>query len=603
MHSRGEILMQDLTQAESKQSPTQTVKRLLAVAGGLRAWLVLALIVDLFLAVFIILQNHFIRLFFEAVEVGDMELFWRFVGLAVVIAFITVPLSYAKKLGTGQFSERTLTKLRSTIAGSSTRLPIHYLEERHSGDLLSVLNADLAKLKNLLANNLLDLVGQSVRGITAFIYIISINWFLALAATILTPLIFLVISALTQPISKRSEEMQEEIGKVNSVARDVLSGAMVVKAFNLVSVLDGRFRQANQHALKKGLGIARLNSIVDGVTLPMAITPFILAIGLGGYLVIQGQITFGSLFAFINLLNYVVNPLAFLPSVFASISEASGAAGRIFHLVDQPAERTDGIVTQAPADPALAVAFHGLSFSYGENAILKDINLEVSPGETVAIVGPSGGGKSTMVKLILGYYPLPQGSLQVMGSDVNEWQLPALRQQMAIVAQDTYLFPTSIAENIRLGKPDASQEAVEQAAKQANIHDFICSLHEGYNTSAGEWGGRLSGGQRQRISLARAILKDAPILLLDEPTSALDTESEALVQQALQRFTAGRTTLVIAHRLSTIKNADRVLVLQEGKIIEQGTHEQLIAMGGAYLDLYQRQFRLDQAAGNGAGSN
>jgi ABC-type multidrug transport system fused ATPase/permease subunit len=178
-----------------------------------------------------------------------------------------------------------------------------------------------------------------------------------------------------------------------------------------------------------------------------------------------------------------------------------------------------------------------------------------------------------------------------------------LRQQMAIVAQDTYLFPTSIAENIRLGKPDASQEEVEQAARLANIHDFICSLPQDYNTSAGEWGGRLSGGQRQRISLARAILKDAPILLLDEPTSALDTESEALVQQALERFTAGRTTLVIAHRLSTIKNANRVVVLHDGKIIEQGTHEQLIKLGGAYLDLYQRQFRLDPAAGNGAGRN
>jgi ABC-type multidrug transport system fused ATPase/permease subunit len=581
---------------------------LLSIAGRLRGWLILALIVDLFLAALIIFQNHFIRLFFEAVEVGDMEQFWRFVVLAVGVAMFTVPLSYAKKYGSGKFSENTLAKLRRGIAHSSTKLPMRYMEERHSGDLLSVLNADMAKLKTLLANNLLDVVGYSVRGVAAFIYILSINWFLALAATILTPLIFMFISTLTQPIARRSEEMQEEIGKVNSVARDVLSGAMVVKSFNLVHLLDGRFRQANQHALKKGLGIARLHSIVDGATLPMAITPFILAIGLGGYLVIQGQITFGSLFAFINLLNYVVNPLAFLPSVFASISEASGAAGRVFQLFDQPEERTSGVVTHAPASnaqtgTATAIAFQGLSFSYGENPILKDIHLEIARGETVAIVGPSGGGKSTLIKLILGYYNLPEGCLQLMGSDINAWQLTALRQQMAIVAQDTYLFPTSIAENIRLGKPDASQEAVEQAARLAYIHDFICSLPQGYNTSAGEWGGRLSGGQRQRISLARAILKDAPILLLDEPTSALDTESEALVQQALERFTAGRTTLVIAHRLSTIKNANRVVVLQDGKIIEQGTHEQLINLGGAYLDLYQRQFRLDPAAGNGAGGN
>jgi ABC-type multidrug transport system fused ATPase/permease subunit len=211
----------------------------------------------------------------------------------------------------------------------------------------------------------------------------------------------------------------------------------------------------------------------------------------------------------------------------------------------------------------------------------------------VAVVGPSGGGKSTLVKLLLGYYPVTDGALRLFGHDLNQWQLAAARTQMAFVAQDTYLFPISLGENIRLGKPEASQEMVEQAARMANIHEFIAGLPDGYNTNAGEWGSRLSGGQRQRISLARAILKDAPILLLDEPTSALDTESEALVQQALERFSQGRTTLVIAHRLSTIKNADRVLVLDEGQIVEQGTHEALIAKGGLYLDLYQRQFSLE----------
>ncbi|MBE0696257.1 MAG: ATP-binding cassette domain-containing protein, partial [Anaerolineaceae bacterium] len=231
-----------------------------------------------------------------------------------------------------------------------------------------------------------------------------------------------------------------------------------------------------------------------------------------------------------------------------------------------------------------------------ETPVLKNIRVEIPAGQTVAIVGPSGGGKSTLIKLLLGYYPLPPDSLRLFGHDLNQWRLSAARAQMAFVAQDTYLFPISLGENIRLGKPGASQEQVEVAARQANIHDFITSLPDGYATNAGEWGSRLSGGQRQRISLARAILKDAPILLLDEPTSALDSESEALVQQALEGFTQGRTTLVIAHRLSTIKNADRVIVLDEGEIVEQGTHEELIAAGGVYLDLYQRQFSLDQPA-------
>jgi subfamily B ATP-binding cassette protein MsbA/ATP-binding cassette subfamily B protein AbcA/BmrA len=214
----------------------------------------------------------------------------------------------------------------------------------------------------------------------------------------------------------------------------------------------------------------------------------------------------------------------------------------------------------------------------------------------VAIVGPSGGGKTTLLKLILGYYPLPDERLRLFGADLNAWQLSAARQQMAFVAQDTYLFPVSLGENIGCGRPGASQAEIERAARLANIHDFITGLPEGYATNAGEWGGPLSGGQKQRISLARAILKDAPILLLDEPTSALDAESEALIQEALDRFAHQRTTVVVAHRLSTIKNANRVLVLQEGEIIEEGTHAELIARGGLYLELYQRQFALDQPA-------
>ena len=391
--------------------------------------------------------------------------------------------------------------------------------------------------------------------------------------------------------------MQIEIGQVNSVAQDGLSGAMLAKAFNLTGLLDERFHQANLKALQKGLSIARLKAIIDGISLPMAITPFIIAIGLGGYFVIENQITFGALFAFINLLNFVVNPLASVPSNLAGISEAAGAARRVFELTDQPAERTNGAVLVAKVAPA--VAFEALSFAYpgDETLVLKNISVEVPTGQTVAIVGPSGSGKSTLIKLILGYYPLADHSLRLLGSDLNQWQLSAARDQMAFVAQDTYLFPISLGENIRLGRLGASPEQVEQAARLANIHDFITSLPDGYHTGAGEWGSRLSGGQRQRISLARAILKDAPILLLDEPTSALDTESEALVQQALERFTRGRTTLIIAHRLSTIKNADRVLVLQDGEIVEQGTHTQLIALNGVYLDLYQRQFSLDSSTG------
>ena len=569
------------------------VRRLLSITGKDRRWFYAALTFDLIQAALLIVGNHFNRGFFEATTNQDAAAFWMYVWLAVGTAVSNVPLAYLKVRGIGQFSEGGLARLRGLLAARSSTLPVDVLEARHSGDLLSVLNADLAKLKLLFGSHLIDLIGQSVRAVAAFAYIVSVNWVLALVATVLTPLIFIAISMLTRPIGTRSEEMQAEIGKVNSLAQDALTGTMVVKAFNLSDLLDDRFREANHTALHKGLGIARLRSIIDGIALPMSITPFILAIGLGGYFVIQGDITFGALFAFINLLNFVVNPLSSIPNILAGISESAGAARRVFDLIDQAPERTDGAVREPNGGPA--IAFDALTFSFAgaPEPVLKDVTVEVQAGQTVAIVGPSGSGKSTLMKVLLGYYAIPDGRLRLLGADLNDWQLSAARDQMALVAQDTYLFPIGLGDNIRLGRPGASDTEVERAARLAHIHDFILTLPQGYDTGAGEWGGRLSGGQRQRIALARAILKDAPILLLDEPTSALDTESETLVQQALDRFTVGRTTLVIAHRLSTIQNADRVLVLQDGALVEQGTHAELLARGGLYLELYQRQFHED----------
>ncbi len=582
-----------------KKEPTPsvwlTVKRILAIAGGQRVWLVAALVVDLFSIALAMASVQFMRKLFDAVGSGLPQVFWMYAWLALAVSLLNIPTSYLKVLSVGLFSERTLTRLRRLIAERSVVMPVGYLEERHSGDFLSVLNADMAKFKTLTANNMLDFVDNIVRFLAAFAFIISISWQLTLVSTLATPLIFILVSLLTSPVQKRSEEMQGEIGKVNSVAQDSLAGSMVVKAFNLVDILDGHFRHANRQALQRGLRIARLRALIDSLGFALSMLPFIIALGYGGYLVITGVMTFGSMFAFINLLNSVVNPLGSLPNILASMNEASGAGQRVFQLIDHAPERTDGRVIKSVAGQNSVIALNHVHFAYTKDKpILKDVSLIIEKGQRVAIVGPSGGGKSTVLKLLLGYYPLSSSAVSLFGADLNAWQLKAARQQMAYVAQDTYLFPVSVAENIRLGRPNASQAEVEQAAKQANIHAFIVSLPEGYQTLAGERGTRLSGGQRQRISLARAILKDAPILLLDEATSALDNESEALVQEALERFMVNRTTVVVAHRLSTIKNAHRVLVLDDGKIVEEGTHDELVAKGGLYQTLYQAQFNQDR---------
>lgn len=592
------------------------VSRLLKISGRNQVWFYLALVFDLVQAVLVVVQTAFLRQVFDAVLNLDQTIFFRYLVLTLAVGVVNIPLSYFRTRLIGLFSERTLFVLRQQVASQINRLPAHYLEARHSGDFLSVVNSDLAKLKSLTESDLINLLGQISRGLFALAYIITISWQLTLVSLVFTPVVFLILSRITAPITTRTNQMQEEIGQLNGVAQDALGGLPVTRSYNLERVQDQRFHLINQRVIAKGLGIARIRAAVDILSTIVGFTPFLIAFGYGGYLAISGVITFGSIFAFINLLNYVVNPLSAIPNLVSRISEAVGASQRIFDLLDHELERSTGEAfpalpgPQETSQPRLesfstqdfspVIRLKDLSFSYPDGSqVLKGISLEIHHGEQVAIVGPSGSGKTTLLKLLLGLYPVEEGSLFLYNQDLNRWLFSAARQQMAFVAQETYLFPVSIEQNIRLGAVSAgysaaSQAEIEKASMAANIHEFILTLPLGYQTPVGERGARLSGGQRQRISIARAILKNAPILLLDEPTSALDSESEALVQDALDRFMAQCTTIVVAHRLSTIKNADRVVVLDEGRIVEQGTHGQLIELDGLYRQLYHDQFAGDQ---------
>ena len=566
-----------------------TIRRFLKLSGRNQAWLYIAISVVVLETAFNIASNFAMARFVDAVSAHQLSVFLLYLWVTLGLSATAIPLSFFRTRSIGLFSERTLAGLRYKIAAQATVLPMRYLEAQHTGDLLAVVDADLARLKNLASSFLLGLVSQSLLAVAALVALFIISWPLALVSTLLMPGMFLIMSRLNQPIARRAQEMQQAIGDTVSIAQDGLGGLMVTRAFNLAGVMDDRFRQANQKAMGKGLMLTRFQAAADGSGSVFGVLPFLITFGFGGYLAISGHLTFGNLTAFIVMLNFVANPLSSLPPIIAGIGEASGAAQRMVRILDQDAERTDG--KRFPFDEKAAVVrLEHVDFSYGEEPVLQGVSLSVQQGQTVAVVGPSGGGKSTLLRLLLGFYPLEGNRLFLFEQDLNDWSLPSAREHMAFVAQDTYLFPVSIAENIACGKPGATQKEIERAAQMANIHDYIVSLPEGYRTLAGERGVRLSGGQRQRISLARAILKDAPVLLLDEPTSALDTESEALVQEALERFMAGRTTIVIAHRLSTIRDADRVLVLEGGRIVEEGSHDELMARAGRYKELYLRQF-------------
>ena len=565
------------------------IRRLLRLSGRQQAWLVLALALALIQAGTSVAGSLALGRVIDSVLAGEQQLFLRHLFITAALMGASVPLDYGRSRALGLFSERTMAALRARVAEQATLLPMAYLESRHTGDLLSVVNADLGRVQALLGGGIVTVVYQTALALTALVALIAISWPLALVSTVMVPLMFLVMSRVSAPVAARSKEMQEELGRTMGLAQDGLGGLMVTRVFGLAGLMDARFREANGRVVHQGLGLVRLRALTDAAGSVFGVLPFLITFGFGGWLAISGSLTFGRLTAFINMLNYVANPLGSLPPAIAGLGEAAGAAQRLFALLDASPERAGGArLEPLPGEPV--VALRDVAFAYEAEPVLSGVTLSARAGETIALVGSSGSGKSTILKMLLGLYPAAAGSISLLGHDLERWSLEAARGQMAYMGQEPYLFPVSLRENIALGRPDgASAAEVEQAARLADIHDEIMAFPQGYDTPAGERGARLSGGQRQRIALARAILRDAPLLLLDEPTAALDAESEAQVQAALERFMPGRTTLVVAHRLATIRDADQIAVLDGGRIVEAGTHGDLMARGGRYRALYEGQ--------------
>lgn len=520
-----------------------------------------------------------------------VDLIWA--TLIVVVALSVIAWFRTRVLA--KISEQGAGELRRLAVESLLEMPISKLDSIHTGDQLSRLTNDAGVIRHYLYFELFWLFSLPLAGVLGIAYLFFLDWVMTLILLVLIPLLIFLTTKFSNPVEKISGQLQESLAAVNNSTQDALAGAEVVKAFNLQGEMEARHQQTIHATVASGKSLARQQAFVRMCSVASGVIPFFLPLIVGGWFVIIGRISPGSVLAFIQMINSVTEPLSRLPMAMSEHQKATAAFERLYQLIDEPRERRDGEVFSNGQGVILQA--ENVTFAYNSEPVLNGLSFQLNRGETVALVGPSGAGKTTVFKVLVGFFSPQKGQVLLYNQPLEKWKLAAARRQMAMVSQDTFLFPGTIAENIALGNPNASREQIEAAAIQANAHEFILNLTHGYDHVLEERGANLSGGQRQRLSLARAILLDAPLLLLDEATSALDTESERLVQDALNNMAASRTTLVIAHRLSTIRNADRILVVDEGRIVEEGKHQDLLDQGGLYRQLYLRQLSAETETG------
>jgi len=520
-------------------------------------------------------------------------------GLDALIAAL-VFLFLAQSLGgfvqsylLGVVGERIVAQMRAELFGRLVTLSLDFHGRNRVGELVSRLSSDVTLIRAMLTQTTTSLLSSIIGLVGSVVILFTLSPTLLLIALLLAPALIAVAIVFGRPLQRVSTQVQDAIARSTGTAEEALGGIRVVKSYVREDYEMERYGRDLSGVVAQGSRLALWRAGFGAIMGFLGFGAIAMLLWYTGHRVIDGSLAIGTLTGFLLYGITIGGSLATIASLYGQFREGTGAVTRVFEIID-----TEPTVVDRPGAVPLdgttgAIRLDGVSFAYdGERHVLRDVDLEIRPGEVLALVGPSGSGKTTLVGLVPRLWDVTSGAIRIDGRDVRDLTTGSLRARIGLVPQEATLFGGTVRENIRYGRLDATDEEIEAAARFANAHDFVCAMPDGYETPVGDRGMRLSGGQRQRIAIARAILKDPPILLLDEATSSLDNESERLVQEALDRLKVGRTTIIVAHRLSTIRAADRVAVLDDGWLVELGTHEELLAREGLYARLYRLQFTL-----------
>lgn len=571
----------------------QVISRLFSYA--LRYWSrILAAILLMFIGTgLVMLQPKIIQWTFDSVYEGGEWHLLAWMALAVIaIAILQGLVNYGERLLMEWVGQRTIYDLRNRIYSHLQELSFSFYDTAQTGQLMSRATADVDQLRRFVSFGIMRLVGNLVTFAFVLVTLLGMDWKLTLLSLGTMPFLALSVAAFNTRVRPRYRLIQQEMAELTTALQENISGVRVVRAFAQEDREIAKFRERNWRYLEENITTVRLWAFYFPLMSFITGLGTTLILWYGGRQVILGHLSIGQMLAFTALLGRLVGPVRMLGWLVNMYSQATAAAQRVFEILDTKPDVRDKFGAYELPPITGHVRFENVSFAYdGINHVLHDIKVDAKPGQRIAVLGGTGSGKSTLINLVPRFYDVVEGAITVDGIDIRDVTLESLRRQIGIVLQETFLFSASIRENIAYGRLDATDEEVIAAAKAARIHNFIVSLPDGYDSLVGERGVGLSGGQKQRLAIARALLLDPAILILDDSLSSVDTETEFLIQQALEVLMQNRTSFVIAQRLSTVKNADQIIILEDGRIVEQGDHETLLAAGGIYREIYDMQFR------------